>query len=328
MVTATQPVAHRPIQPATRPSAGKLSEPPPSSPDLRRPDAQRLTLAAKVTIGFLALVTCALGVLGGMGSFTTLRDLGAPWFGGMAWIAPVGIDIGIFALLAWDLLNEYLQVPWPALRWVAWAFIAGTIFLNVAAAHGSITGSVFHAAMPALFVTVAEGIRHLIRHWIGLSQGTLIERIPRTRWLLAPFSSALLYRRMILWNVTSYRQALVLEHRRLLAIARLQAQYGRLCWRWRAPLTERLSLRFEWTGLAFDWDDEPQRAEIPDDPDRVLVTAAAGILQDANLRGESVSQITLAKKLRELGHRVANDRLSWLVTAAQAQLIPTNDGTR
>lgn len=43
---------------------------------------------------------------------------------------------GILALLAWDLLTEYLRVPWPVLRWIAWAFIAGTVYLNVAAAHG------------------------------------------------------------------------------------------------------------------------------------------------------------------------------------------------
>lgn len=78
-----------------------------------------------------------------------------PWFGNSAWIVPV--DIGILALLAWDLLMEYLSVAWPILRWTAWAFIAGTVYLNVAAAHGNPVASVMHAAMPALFVTITDG---------------------------------------------------------------------------------------------------------------------------------------------------------------------------
>lgn len=116
---------------------------------------------------------------------------------------PVGIDIRILALLAWDLLTEYLGIPWPVLRWVAWLFIAGTVYLNVAAAHGNSVASVMHAAMPALFVTVTEGIRHLVRQFAGLANGTRIEGIPFARWLLAPRSSFIFWRHMVLWNVTS-----------------------------------------------------------------------------------------------------------------------------
>jgi hypothetical protein len=125
-------------------------------------------------------------VLGGIGSFTTVRDLAQPWFGHLAWIVPIGVDLGILALLAWDLLAEYLGLSWPMLRWTAWAFIAATVYLNIAAAHGNPVAAVMHAAMPVLFITVIEGIRHLIRQLTGLATGTRIERIPLSRWLLAP----------------------------------------------------------------------------------------------------------------------------------------------
>lgn len=200
-------------------------------------------LAVKAVVAVVAPLTIALAVLGGIGSFGTVRDLAVPWFGKSAWIVPVGIDIGILTLLAWDLLTEYLGVPWPVLRWIAWLFIAGTVYLNVAAAHGNSVASVMHAAMPALFVTVIEGIRHLVRQLAGLANGTRIEGIPLARWLLAPRSSFILWQHMILWHVTSYHDGLSLEYERMLAISRLQETYGRWLWRWKAPLRELLALR-------------------------------------------------------------------------------------
>jgi hypothetical protein len=100
-----------------------------------------------------------------------------------------------------------------------------------------------HAAMPALFVTVTEGVRHLVRQLAGLANGTRIEGIPLARWVLAPRSSFTLWRHMVLWHVTSYHDGLALEYQRLLAISRLQETYGRRLWRWKAPLRELLALR-------------------------------------------------------------------------------------
>jgi hypothetical protein len=164
--------------------------------------------AMAIAIAVVAPMICALGVLGAIGSFATVRHIAAPWFGPSAWIVPAGVDIGILALLAWDLLTEYLGLSWPVLHWTAWAFIAATTYFNISAAHGHLTASVMHAAMPMLFVTVVEGIRHLIRQCTGLATGTRIERIPLARWLLAPRTTFLLARRMVLWHVTSYQDGL------------------------------------------------------------------------------------------------------------------------
>jgi hypothetical protein len=197
-----------------------------------------------IAVAVLSLLSGGLATLGGIGSFATVRSLAVPWFGASsAWIAPVGIDIGILVLLGWDLLAEFLSMPWPVLRWVAWTFIGGTVYLNVAAAHGNPVGSVMHAAMPSLFIIATEGIRHLVRQLTGLANGTRIEGIPLPRWLLAPRSSSCLYRHMVLWHVTSYHDGLRLEYDRMLAISRLQEAHGRWLWRWKAPLRERLALR-------------------------------------------------------------------------------------
>jgi hypothetical protein len=197
----------------------------------------------KIAVALMTPLVAGLAILGAIGSFDTVRTLAAPWFGDWAWIVPLGVDAGILALLGWDLLAEYMRLPWPVLRWTAWGFISATVYLNIVAARGNLTGSIMHAAMPTLFITVIEGIRHLIRQWTGLAAGSRIERIPASRWLLAPRSSFLVARHMILWQITSFRQALCLEHARLASISRLKQDHGRWRWRWRAPLAERLALR-------------------------------------------------------------------------------------
>jgi hypothetical protein len=305
--------------------------------------------AVKITALVVAPLVCALGALGGIGSFATVRHLAVPWFGTGAWIVPVGMDIGILALLAWDLLAEYLGLSWPLLRWTAWAFIAATTYLNIAAAHGNPTASIMHAAMPVLFVTVIEGIRHLIRQITGLAAGTRIERIPLSRWLLAPRTTFLLGRRMILWHVTSYRDGLQLEYQRLLAVSRLQQDYGRWLWRWRAPLQDRLALRLALeTAAATEMETmgtarpsgkpepaaslltqlprqcliaPPQSRTAPlSEDDERLVGEAAAIMQDAKRQRARLSQAALARELRSRGHQIANERLGWLSATARKRL--------
>ena len=355
MATATRPLGVEPDAMMPTAPAPDTDTTAPAIPRPAPPATMKAVLAVKIAIGVVTPLIMALAVLAGIGSFTTVRHLAVPLFGAMAWIVPIGIDTGILALLAWDLLAEYLRFSWPVLRWTAWAFIAMTVYLNIAAAHGNLTAAVMHAAMPFLFVTVIEGIRHLLRQWIGIATGTRIERIPTSRWLLAPYSSFLLARRMVLWQVTSYRQGLALEYQRLQAIARLQQTYGQYLWRWRAPLSERLTLRlalaeiasgFGGTDIATDEDNAdntvpelpraqppmatllshlPRRCLIeppkplspPNEPDQLLIAAASEILRDANRQGSRLSQAALARKLRERGHRVANERLRWLVAAVQ-----------
>ncbi|GII97543.1 hypothetical protein Ssi02_77740 [Sinosporangium siamense] len=257
----------------------------------------------------MAPLVAGLAVLGGIGSFGTVRDLAVPWFGALAWIVPVGINLGILALLAWDLLLEYTDMAWPVLRWVAWCFVGATVALNAAAAHGHTGAMVMHAAMPVLFVTVLEGVRHLIRRWVGLTVQTRRQRVPLARWLLSPWSSLTLWRRMILWDVTAYSRGLHLEHLHLREVARLQEIHGRWMWRWRAPLSERIALRLQAAEAAFSGDAPTQ------DRGEQLVHAAQAILAEAEQSGVRLSQMDLAAQLRAQGYRIANERLRWLASA-------------
>jgi hypothetical protein len=334
------------------PTAEDISKRTAVAPQARPRIVGRTGLAVKITIGVIAPLICLLAALGGIGSFATIRQLAIPWFGAAAWIVPVGIDVGILAILASDLLIEYLGFPWPVLRWVAWAFIGATVYLNIAAAQGNLTAAVMHAAMPTLFVTVIEGIRYLLRQLTGLAKGTRIERIPASRWLLAPRSSFLLARRMVLWQVTSYQQGLALEYQRLQAVARLQETHGQYLWRWKAPLSERLALRLASAGSGTNFKpvgsayavsaiepaapeppteklrsllpqqcliEPPKPINTPNDRDRLLITTATEILRDASRQGTRLTQAALARRLRAQGHAIANDRLRWLITQIDGQ---------
>lgn len=278
--------------------------------------APRETRVIKWVAAGVAPLIVALAVLGGIGSFTTIRQMAEPHFGGLAWIVPVGMDVGILILLAWDLLMEYLDLPWPVLRWVAWLYIAGTVLVNVSAAHGSLAGSVMTAAMPVLFITVVEGVRHLIRRWVGLTSLNRVERIPATRWLLAPVSSLLLWRRMVLWHITEYRQGLDLEHRHLLAVSELQQDYGRWSWRWRAPLADRLALNRlpaqDPPGPAADGNTTKAKRR-----ENQLMDIARQLHREVEREGGQFSRDRLGQRLRESGFTIANYRLTQMIAAVR-----------
>ncbi|WP_067466060.1 DUF2637 domain-containing protein [Actinomadura macra] len=271
-----------------------------------------------VAVGIAPLIV-ALAALGGLGSFTTIRQMAAPHFGGLAWIVPVGMDVGILILLAWDLLMEYLDLPWPVLRWVAWLYIAGTVLVNVAAAQGSFAGSVMNAAMPVLFITVVEGVRNLIRRWVGLTSTSRVERVPAARWTLAPISSLLLWRRMILWHITEYRQGLELEHRRLMVVSLLQQDYGRWAWRWRAPLADRLGMNQLPCLQLTSGKDAGENTSDDSKQDDQLMAIARQLQREVERDGVHLSRDRLGRRLRERGFTIANHRLTQMVATVRAE---------
>ena len=50
--------------------------------------------------------------------------------------------------------------------------------------------------------------------------------------------------------------------------------------------------------------------------DGPLIEAATGLVAQARLRGDGLSQAALARQLRAEGYRIANDRLRWLATVS------------
>jgi hypothetical protein len=183
----------------------------------------------------------ALALIGMYVSFQTVYEYVLPWFHDTAWAVPVSIDVAILVFSAADLLLSYWRMAKPSMRLIPWGFTAATIWLNWQAG-GPVPIRIAHAAMPALWVLFCEYARHVLAARVGLITGARMEHVRRSRWLLAPLSTARLRRQMILWEITSYHRALELEAVRRAEIARLEMTHGRK-WRRHAPADERLAIK-------------------------------------------------------------------------------------
>jgi|ERR1035438_1521572 hypothetical protein len=186
-------------------------------------------LACTVTV-----LASALAGLAFLGMFTTVRAEEVPYFGRLAWDVPASVDLGIVAAILMALLFEWMRFPWPPLRIAAAVFMAASAWLNWQAAHGHLVGAVGHIAAPVLFVTLVEGGRHWVRHRTGIAAGTVRDGIPLVRWVLAPWPSWRLHRRMVLQRIVSYPLAAELDLARLHMTDMLRAELGTR-WRGEAP---------------------------------------------------------------------------------------------
>ncbi|MER7336907.1 DUF2637 domain-containing protein [Streptomyces sp. NPDC000075] len=230
-----------------------------------------------MSVGAGALVIAGIGFAGSYSAVVGLaRDKG---FGDFAEVFPIGIDAGIGVLLALDLLLSWIRIPFPVLRHIAWLLTAATIAFNAAAARPDPIAVGMHAAMPVLFVVVVEAVRHAVGRLADITADRHMDGVRFWRWVLSPLPTMKLWRRMKLWELRSYEQAVGMEQDRLIYQARLQARYG---WAWRrkapveavmplrlaklgVPLTQTAPAGLAAAGIEFEWRPAPQPApvEIP-----------------------------------------------------------------
>nr|WP_246042795.1 DUF2637 domain-containing protein [Streptomyces globosus] len=192
------------------------------------------------------MIIAAIGFAGSYAAVVGLaRDKG---FGDFAEVFPIGIDAGIGVLLALDLLLSWIRIPFPVLRHIAWLLTAATIAFNAAAAWGDPIAVGMHATMPVLFVVVVEAVRHAVGRLADITADRHMEGVRLWRWLLSPLPTMKLWRRMKLWELRSYEQAVGMEQDRLIYQARLQARYGR-AWKRKAPVEAVMPLRLAKLGV-------------------------------------------------------------------------------
>ena len=108
----------------------------------------------------------------------------------------------------------------------------------------------------------------------------------------------------------------------MLTVSRLQEQYGRCRWRWRAPLRDHLDLKLITADFPIT---QPLLGDSLSSRDRELVEAATAVLSQAADHGIAVTQAALGRQLRADGYAIGNDRLRWLMTAARAGLASKTD---
>ncbi|MDT7679545.1 MAG: hypothetical protein QOD82_7453 [Pseudonocardiales bacterium] len=227
-----------------------------------------MTRTHRILAGVVVTGAVVIAAIGFAGSYAAVRELAlAKGFGWFANVFPVGIDAGIVVLLSLDLLLTWLRIPFPLLRQTAWLLTAATIAFNGAAAWPDPLGVGMHAIIPVLFVVSVEAARHAIGRVADITADRHMESVRITRWILAPWPTFRLWRRMKLWELRSYDEVIRLEQERLVYQARLRARYGR-AWRRRAPIEALMPLRLARFGV-------PLSETIPAVPDELSPTTPA-----------------------------------------------------
>lgn len=206
-----------------------------------RPTVPPLTKPEMGLASMGALAAAGVGALGLISSFDAVSEAAARWGFSSPWMLPVGIDVAIPVFTLANLLLIRMDMALTWVRFVPWALTLVTCALNVAAGHG-LWAKVAHGTMPLLWVVFSEIGAHIYAVRIGAVTGRRMDKIRFGRWLLAFPSTFALWRRMTLWEITSYTEALAREKERQLARADLRETYGRR-WRKHTPHRTRVLLR-------------------------------------------------------------------------------------
>jgi hypothetical protein len=239
-----------------------------------------LTSTERAAIALLGVLAGALGAVGFVNSFARVAAAAQPSFGRLAPTVPLGIDVGIAVFCGVDIVLARLDMRPKWVRLIPWALTTATVYLNVSG-QTSWFARIAHAVFPALWVIAVELAAHVVRVRAGLAAGTRMDAIRVSRWLLAPVSTAGLWRRMVLWETRSYPEALHRERSRLLALTTLQDRYGHLAWRWKAPRRDRALYRLGELVPATDVTARPDtRADIGADTPDMIADTPTGIGPD------------------------------------------------
>ncbi|MFD7836304.1 DUF2637 domain-containing protein [Streptomyces sp. NPDC059761] len=249
--------------------------------------AMQLTRTHRILIGVVVAGAVVIAGIGFAGSYAAVRALAVQkGFGNFSLVFPIGIDMGICVLLALDLLLTWIRIPFPLLRQTAWLLTAATIAFNGAAAWPDPLGVGMHAVIPILFVVTVEAARHAVGRIADITADRHMEGVRITRWLLSPLPTFKLWRRMKLWELRSYEQAVGMEQDRLIYQARLQARYGR-AWRRKAPVEALMPLRLARIGVPLSQTAPEGLAAAGIDP--VLLPPAAAAIATGMAAGAAVS---------------------------------------
>ncbi|MDG9714437.1 DUF2637 domain-containing protein [Streptomyces sp. DH10] len=278
--------------------------------------------------GVGALAAAGVGALGLISSFDAVSAAAARWGFHVPWMLPVGIDVAIPVFTVANLLLIRMDMALAWVRFVPWVLTLITCGLNVAAGQG-MWAKVAHGTMPLLWVVFSEIGAHIYAVRIGAATGRRMEKIRFSRWLLAFPSTFALWRRMTLWEVTSYSEALAREKERQLARADLRERYGRK-WRSKTPRRERVMLRMGDLAPAAEQEaPAPPPADNPPAP----VDSKSRPRRRTPVKGKAKTQRTFEEALTEArtvtaewtGAELTADRLRATLHVSQANARKLRD---
>ncbi len=173
-------------------------------------------------VGVVVAASCLFGY-GVAGSYRSIERLAAVHHVPLAALVPVGIDGGLVGAVLLDIVLTWTGYP---VWWLSRSLTLGTIAANGAAGWPDPVATGLHPAAPVMILAVIEATQSVLLHRTPSAIAERREPVPLARWLLAPWPTWMLWRRMVLWQVTSYRDALETEQRQLRAFHQLRRRYG------------------------------------------------------------------------------------------------------
>jgi Protein of unknown function (DUF2637) len=186
-----------------------------------------LDRAQRAAVAAVTLVSGGLFAYGAAGSYSSVAELAAARQMPLPRLVPVGVDGGLIGTALLDIVLTWIGMPLPWLRQLTRALMAATVAANAATDRPDPVATGLHVFAPVLLLAMTEAGRAALLRRLRLADGAYRQPIPLARWVLALRFSFRLWRRMVLWQITSYLAALALEQRRLHAIHRLTGQRPR-----------------------------------------------------------------------------------------------------
>lgn len=229
--------------------------PRPTGVEPPNPHRKPLTDGQKFSMGLAVTGMLMVGIYGLVISYWTVRELAVKLHMPLPHIFPIGIEGGMVAVLAIDIVLTWIGRPITWLRQVARVLAATAIGINAYAGleYGP-AAIIMHALAPAILIVGVEALRHHLLVLLAVPEER--EPIPKGRWVLAPLSTIAMWRRMILWQQPKYSDALDVHLDRHEAIAELRRAFG---WRWKKRIPAGLAYRLS-VGVRLEASTEEVRA--------------------------------------------------------------------
>ncbi|MEV6543408.1 DUF2637 domain-containing protein [Streptomyces sp. NPDC051665] len=275
-----------------------------------RPAVPPLTRPEMGLAGVGALAAAGVGALGLISSFDAVSSAALRWGFSDPWMLPVGIDVAIPVFTVANLLLIRMDMRLGWVRFVPWLLTLVTCGLNIAAGHG-MWAKLAHGTMPLLWVVFSEIGAHIYAVRIDAVTARRMDKIRFTRWLLAPWPTFTLWRRMTLWEITSYADALVRERERQLARADLREEHGRR-WRSKTPRRARVLLRLGELAPGIEpVAEQPEQSGVPKPELPAPAPASAARKPSAPRRRPAAAKAPARRTLDELTAEARELTASW-----------------
>jgi len=182
-----------------------------------------LSRGQRAAVGVSVALGLGLAAYGVAGSYQTLSGLAKRTGVPLAPLVPVGIDGGLIGVVVLDLVLSWIGQPISWLRQFVRILTVGTVAASAAAGWPDLVSAGLNVAAPLMLLAMVEAGRTVLLRRINSPDGRTRDPIPVARWVLAPWPTWLMWRRMVMWRIPGFPDALEAEQERHVAESQLRA---------------------------------------------------------------------------------------------------------